>query len=92
MKNKEDDNMEWEVLESEYLYKRPWLTARREHVKLPTGAEIQDFYILEYPEFCNVIAITKDGKVVLKKARTLWRLPSESYMRRPDMQEANGLS
>ena len=45
MKNKENDNMEWEVLESEYLYKEPWLTARREHVKLPTGAEIQDFYI-----------------------------------------------
>ena len=59
--------MEWEVLESEYLYKRPWLTARREHVKLPTGAEIQDFYVLEYPEFCNVIAITKDGKFLMEK-------------------------
>ena len=60
MNNQKKDPMEWEVLESEYLYKRPWLTARREHVKLPTGAEIQDFYVLEYPEFCNVIAITKD--------------------------------
>ena len=35
MGNQTKDPMEWEVLESEYLYKRPWLTARREHVKLP---------------------------------------------------------
>ena len=48
-KKKDKDPMEWEVLESEYLYKRPWLTARREHVRLPTGAEIKDFYVLEYP-------------------------------------------
>lgn len=61
------DPMEWEVLESEYLFKRPWLTARRDHVKLPTGAEINEFYVLEYPEFCNVIAITKDGKYLLER-------------------------
>lgn len=63
----EKDPMQWEVLESEYLFKRPWLTARREHVKLPTGAEIQDFYILEYPDFCNVIAITKEGQFVIER-------------------------
>lgn len=67
MDKKEKDPMEWEVLKSEYLYKRPWLTARREHVKLPTGAEIEDFYILEYPEFCNVIAITKEGKFLMER-------------------------
>ena len=67
MNNDNRKNMEWEVLESEYLFKRPWLTARREHVKLPTGAEIQEFYVLEYPEFCNVIAITKDGKFVMEQ-------------------------
>ena len=66
--NKQDkDPMEWEMLESEYLFERPWLTARREHVKLPTGAEILDFYVLEYPEFCNVIAITKDGKFLMER-------------------------
>ncbi len=59
--------MEWEVLGSEYLYKRPWLTARRDHVKLPTGVEMEEFYVLEYPEFCNVIAIDKDGKYLLER-------------------------
>lgn len=49
MDKQEKDPMAWQVLESEYLFKQPWLTARREHVKLPTGAEIKDFYVLEYP-------------------------------------------
>lgn len=61
------DPMEWEVLETEYLFNRPWLTARRDKVKLPTGAEINEFYVLEYPEFCNIIAITEDGKYILER-------------------------
>lgn len=55
----------WEVLESEYLIRRPWLTARRDRVKLPTGVEIPEYYILEYPDWVNVIAITKEGQFVL---------------------------
>ena len=67
MKEENKDPMAWEVIESEYLYKKPWMTARRDHVKLPTGAEIKDFYVMEYPEFCNVIAITKEGKIVMER-------------------------
>ncbi len=67
MKEENKDPMAWEVIESEYLYKKPWMTARRDHVKLPTGAEIKDFYVMEYPEFCNVIAITKEGKFVMER-------------------------
>lgn len=61
--NTEDRN--WEVLHSEYLFRRPWLTARRDHVKLPTGTEIPEYYILEYPDWVNVIAITNEGKFVM---------------------------
>lgn len=61
----ETDDRKWEVLKSEYLIRRPWLTARRDHVKLPTGAEIPEYYILEYPDWVNVIAITKEGKFLL---------------------------
>lgn len=59
------DDRKWEVLESEYLIKRPWLTARRDRVKLPTGIEIPEYYILEYPDWVNVIAITKESKFVM---------------------------
>lgn len=56
---------QWEILETEYLIRRPWLTARCDHVKLPTGAEIPEYYILEYPDWVNVIAITREGRFVL---------------------------
>lgn len=55
---------EWTVLDSEYLIRRPWLTARRDHVRLPTGAEIPEYYVLEYPDWVNVIAVTKEGRFV----------------------------
>ena len=34
-----NDPQPWEVLDSEYLFRRPWLTARRDHVCLPSGVE-----------------------------------------------------
>ena len=59
------DERKWEILSSEYLIQRPWLTARRDHVKLPTGVENPEFYVLEYPDWVNVIAITKEGEFVM---------------------------
>jgi 8-oxo-dGTP pyrophosphatase MutT (NUDIX family) len=59
------DDRKWEILSSEYLIQRPWLTARRDHVKLPTGVENKEYYILEYPDWVNVIAITKEGEFVM---------------------------
>lgn len=55
----------WKTLDSEYLIKRPWLTARRDKVLLPTGVVHDEYYVLEYPTWINVIAITKDGKFVM---------------------------
>jgi len=53
------------VLKSEYLFKRPWLTARRDTCQLPDGRIMDEYYVLEYPTFINVIAITKDDEMVL---------------------------
>ncbi len=55
----------WKVLKSEYLIKRPWLTARRDEVELPDGRVNPEHYVLEYPDWINVIAITKDGMFVM---------------------------
>lgn len=63
---KSDDTIQkWKILKSEYLFKEPWFTARRDTVKLPNGNEIPSYYVLEYPEWVNVIAITKEGRFVL---------------------------
>ena len=34
----EIEDKKWEIIESEYLIKRPWLTARRDRVKKPAMA------------------------------------------------------
>ena len=52
----------WTILESEYLIRRPWLTARKDRVRLPNGAENEEYYVLEYPDWVNVIALTRDGR------------------------------
>ena len=57
----------WKSLCSEYIIKRPWLTARRDKIELPDGRIIPEFYVLEYPEWVNVIAITTDGKFVMER-------------------------
>ena len=51
--------MAWKTLETEYLIREPWLTARRDKVELPTGVVLNDYYVLEYPDWVNTIAITR---------------------------------
>lgn len=57
--------LSWKVLESEYLHKRPWLTVRKEKLQMPNGNVIPEYYILEYPNWVNIIAITKEDQFIL---------------------------
>ena len=59
-----DKDMKWKTLSQKYLIEKPWLTARVDKVQLPTGVIIDEYYVLEYPDWVNTIAITKDGKFV----------------------------
>ena len=59
-----DKDMKWKTLSQKYLIEKPWLTARVDKVELPTGAIIDEYYVLEYPDWVNTIAITKDGMFV----------------------------
>lgn len=55
----------WEIFNSEYLIRNQWLTVRQDHVKLPAGIEVEDYYVLEYPNWVTVIAITDEGCYVM---------------------------
>ncbi len=55
----------WRVLSSEYLSRKPWFTVRHESLELPNGNRIPDYYVLEYPEWVNVIAVTPEDRLVL---------------------------
>lgn len=67
MEQEKPDDRKWEVLSSEYVSRRPWLTVRKEHVRLANGTESPEFYVLEYPDWVNVIALTKDDRLVMIK-------------------------
>ncbi|WP_165043987.1 NUDIX hydrolase [Dysgonomonas sp. ZJ709] len=58
------EDRKWKVLHSEYLSREPWFTVRKERVELPNGNEIPNYYVLEYPDWVNVIAITKEKKFI----------------------------
>lgn len=54
----------WKTLDSRYIIRRPWLTARVDRVQLPDGRINPEHYVLEYPDWVNVTAITADGRFV----------------------------
>ncbi|MCF0213998.1 MAG: NUDIX hydrolase [Muribaculaceae bacterium] len=58
-------DMNWDIVSSEYLMKRPWLTVRKDVVRLPDGRINPEFYVLEYPDWVNVVAITDDDRFVM---------------------------
>lgn len=55
----------WKTIESRYLIRRPWLTARVDTVELPNGVVQPEYYVLEYPTWVNVIAVRRDGRFVM---------------------------
>ena len=57
-------DIKWRTLKSEYLIRRPWLTARRDTVELPTGVVNDEYYVLEYPTWVNILAVTAAGEYV----------------------------
>jgi ADP-ribose pyrophosphatase len=59
------DPQPWEVLSSQYLSRKPWLTLRQDRVRLPNGSLIEEYNVLEYPDWVNIVAITTEGRIVL---------------------------
>ena len=81
MENTINEEKKWKILSSEYLVQRPWLTARRDVTELPDGRVNHEYYVLEYPDWVNIIAITKEGRMVLERqyrhalGKTCYELP-----------------
>ncbi len=59
--------MGWKRLEKEYVIHNRWISVRKDHVLLPSGVEIDDFYVIERPKLVHVIAVTKEGLFVCER-------------------------
>ncbi|WPP48080.1 NUDIX hydrolase [Catalinimonas niigatensis] len=55
----------WETLEQQYLIKDEWIRLRADRCRMSDGTIVEPYYVLEYPNWANVIAITEEKEVVL---------------------------
>lgn len=59
--------MSWKLIDKEHIINNKWISVRKDHVLLPSGVEIFEFYVIERPKIVHVIAITKEGKFIFEK-------------------------
>jgi ADP-ribose pyrophosphatase len=55
----------WKVLRSDYVVETPYLRLRRDHIELPSGQQIEDYFVRESRGFAVIFALTPDERVVL---------------------------
>jgi 8-oxo-dGTP pyrophosphatase MutT (NUDIX family) len=55
----------WQVLTETTLLDRRWLRLREQRVKLSNGHEIEQFHVIDGPDWAAVLAITPEHDVVL---------------------------
>ncbi|MBI5960278.1 MAG: NUDIX hydrolase [Chloroflexi bacterium] len=56
----------WQVLSTQNLLDgSPWLRVSADHVRLPNGVEIPDFYRITMPDWAQIFAVTEQEQVAL---------------------------
>lgn len=63
--NNNNEPGHWKIPGSRYPHKEPWLTMRKDTVRLPNGRTIDNYYVWEYPPWINIIAATESREIVL---------------------------
>jgi mutator protein MutT len=58
-------DLTWKKLSSTYIHKGPWATLRSDRCEMPDGHIVEDYYVLEYSNWVNAVAITEDNKVLM---------------------------
>lgn len=57
----------WKVLSSEYLVRAPWAVLRKDVCEMPNGHIVPEYYVLEYPNWVNMVAVTENDEFILVK-------------------------
>lgn len=58
-------DLTWKILSSHYVHRGPWATLRSDRCEMPDGKIVPDYFVLEYPNWVNTVAITEDNKVLI---------------------------
>jgi len=55
----------WEVLSSDELFSHPYFRFRKDRCALPDERIMPAYYVMEFVDWVNVVALTDDGRIVL---------------------------
>lgn len=58
-------DLKWKVLSSEYVFADRWFKARADRCEFPDGRIIEPYYVVELPDWCNMIVVTKEERIIL---------------------------
>jgi len=59
--------MKWNILASRIIRSDRWIQLRADRCQMPDGQIVDPFYVLEYPDWLNAVALTSEGKVILTR-------------------------
>jgi ADP-ribose pyrophosphatase len=57
--------LNWKTCSSTYIHKGPWATLRSDKCEMPDGRIVEQYYVLEYPNWANAVALTEDNKILM---------------------------
>jgi len=57
--------MKWKIEKSEYLINDKWIKVRADKCIMPNNKIVEPYYVLEYPNWINVVGITDQNEVLL---------------------------
>lgn len=73
--------MHWKTVASRSIVRDRWIDLRADDCLTPAGQDISPYYVLSYPDWINVVAITPDDHILLVRqyrhaaGEVFWELP-----------------
>jgi ADP-ribose pyrophosphatase len=55
----------WKCLKSIEIFKTNFFRFRRDQCELPDGRVMPNYYVMEFPDWVNVVPVTDDGRIVM---------------------------
>lgn len=74
-------NPKWRTLSSDPVIRDRWIDLRADRCLTPSGAEISPYYVLAYPDWVHVVALTPKRDLVL--VRQYRHAAGESFLELP---------
>ena len=56
---------DWTTEKSEYIFSDKWITLRKDTCTMPNGQVVDPYYVLEFSNWVNIVAVTEKQEVIL---------------------------